>query len=220
VFNEMGCLAETGVTKDLPRGKVEFDVIVDDNIPCTYANVSIGQGVFPKLLSMASEPPLSRSAQTVDLLFPARASSPARERRPKWTNVDLLTWEKFEALMFDRWVDGVTRKLNPLFAHAHRLNDPNDEHLWDGYECTEEAFNLLWALGQEYSLISLWALFIWLVPRGLHPVVAVGVTNHTSSTPIALDTYRKVVNAAPRICASAVDELTRFWGTVTRKQGR
>lgn len=221
VFNEMGCIAATGVTKDLPRGRVEFDVIVDDitTTPhslyvceCKHWSRRIPQNIVHGFRTTVIEIGANRG-----FIITRAGFQPGAREAAKWTNIDLLTWEEFEVLMFDRWVDGVTWKLNPLFARAHRLNDPNNDHLWDGCDCTEEAFNQLWALGQKYSLIDLWDLFIWLKPVGLRAVVGVGVTDYSGSKPIRLDTYRKVVDAAPRICAGAVDELTRFWRTVKRK---
>jgi hypothetical protein len=221
VFNEMGCVAETGVTKELPRGRVEFDIIVDDvtTTPhslyvceCKHWSRRVPQYVVHGFRTTVIEIGANRGF----IISRAGFQSGAREAA-KWTNVDILTWEEFEGLMFDRWIDGVTRRLNPSFVHAHRLNNPNDERLWDGYEFTEEAFNRLWAIGQKHSLIDLWALFVWLHPGGLRPIVAVGTKDYSGPAPTVLDTYRKVVTAAPRICASAVEELTGFWKTVKRK---
>jgi len=50
----------------------------------------------------------------------------------------------------------------------------------------------------------------------LHQVVQLAVTDNIGGKPVALDTYRKVVDNAPRICDAAVEELTAFWSRMKR----
>ena len=39
----------------------------------------------------------------------------------RFTNIDLLGWRQFEDLMFERWLEGITRRLYPHFMWVHQL---------------------------------------------------------------------------------------------------
>jgi hypothetical protein len=48
-------------------------------------------------------------------------------------------------------------------------------------------------------------------------VVQFAVTDESGGgKPLVLDTYRKVVDNAPRICNTAYEELTAFWSRMKR----
>ena len=142
--------------------------------------------------------------------------SGAREAA-EFTNIDLLTWKEFEELMFDRWLQGATRTLNPLFARAHALMDNSDEDLWKDREYSSKDWEEWDRIGRRYPLITLWALFNWHSSVGLAAIPKVGVRDETANARPKLDTYRKVVDRAPHICQKAYDELSHFWSRIPRR---
>lgn len=99
----------------------------------------------------------------------------------KFTNIDLLSWTEFEGIMFDRWLEAATLRLNPLFKRAHALDDPNDADLWKGYQCNEEARKELHHLSTHYQLTTSWALLLWLSPGSLHEIVHLAVTDEAAA---------------------------------------
>jgi hypothetical protein len=134
----------------------------------------------------------------------------------KFTNIDLVSWRQFEQLIFDRWIDGVTKQLNPLFVAAHELMDPNNDELWNLRKCTEQSHDEWWKICQRYPLITLWALFHWHSRVGLRAIPSCHLTDEgvlsNNGGAVTLDTYRKIIDAAPQICLSARATLEKFWG--------
>ena len=133
-----------------------------------------------------------------------------------FTNIDLLSWRQFEQLIFDRWIDGVTKQLNPLFVAAHELMDPNNDELWNLRKCTEQSHDEWWKICQRYPLVTLWALFHWHSRVGLRAIPSYHLTDEgalsNNGGVVTLDTYRKIIDASPQICLSARATLEKFWG--------
>jgi Restriction endonuclease len=220
VFSEIGCKVHTGAKVDLPRGTVELDVFVRDittvphsNYVCECKNWSrrVPKSVVHSFRTVISELGANRGFLISRIGFQSGARDAAQ-----FTNIDLLSWRQFEELIFDRWIDGITQRLNPLFASAHVLMDPHDEDLWKLRECTEESWNEWTRICQRYPLITVWAGYHWHSHVGLEAIPSLRLTDDgvlsENRTPKVLDTYRKVVDAAPAICHRARQELEKFWG--------
>ena len=220
VFSEIGCQVEIGAKVDLPRGCVELDVFVQDITVVPHANYicecknwgrRVPKSVVHSFRTVVSELGAHRGFLISRSGFQSGAFDAA-----KFTNIDLLSWRQFEELIFDRWIDGITQQLDPQFVLGYELMDPANEKLWKLRECTEESYNEWFSMCTRYPLITLWALFQWHSHAGLEAIPSIHLTDQgvlsDNGNETILDTYRKVVDAAPQICRSARQELERFWG--------
>ncbi len=216
VFSEIGCRVDVDRTKQLPRGTVELDVVVRDTttVPhslyiceCKHWAKRVPKAVVHSFRTVVSELGANRGFLISRNGFQAGAREAAA-----FTNIDLLTWTEFEDLMFERWLAGVTCRLDPLFVRAHALMDPSDEDLWKGRECTSDSWKKWDRIAKRYPLITVWALFNWHSKVGLKAIPTIGIRDETTNfRPQVLDTYRKVVDRAPHICRAAYEELSTFW---------
>jgi len=220
VFSEIGCEVQTEVTVDLPRGNVELDVFVCDITVVPHANYiceckNWGKRV-PKSVVHSFRTVVSELGAHRGFLISRNGFQSGALDAAKFTNIDLVSWRQFEALIFDRWIDGITQRLNPLFVSAHELMDPTNEDLWNLRKCTEESYNEWFSICERYPLITLWALFHWHSNAGLKAIPSIRITDNgvlsDNGNETVLDTYRKVVDAAPKICHSARQTLEKFWG--------
>jgi hypothetical protein len=221
VFSEIGCHVVTNAKVDLPRGSVELDVFVRDTTTVPHSNYVCEcknwERRVPKSVVHSFRTVISEIGANRGLLISRRGFQSGAQEAAKFTNIDLLSWREFEDLMFDRWLEGITHRLNPLFVSAHALMDPNDLDLWKMRECTEESHNEWSGICERYPLVTVWALFHWHSHIGLGRIPSLKITDEgvlsKRRTPRALNTYRRIVDAAPLICRSACEELERFWGT-------
>jgi hypothetical protein len=225
VFSECGCEASCGVVATLPRGRVELDVFVRDRFTTPHSNYicecknwarPVSQSAVHSFRTVVTELGANRG-----FLISRDGFQPGAREAARFTNIDLLSWSEFEDLMFDRWITGITRRLDPLFAHAYELMADGDE-LWKLRECTEDAWNERERICQRYLLVIVWALYLWHSRAGLIAIPSLGIADDSSSGRgrKILDTYRKVVDAAPRICRRARRELEIFWGINPSKRQR
>lgn len=215
VFDECGCEASCGVTVKLPRGQVELDVFVRDRstaphsnyiCECKYWTRPVSQSAVHSFRTVVAELGANRG-----LLISRNGFQAGAREAAKFTNIDLLTWSEFEDLMFDRWVAGITRRLDPLFVSAYALM-ADGEDLWKLRECTEDAWNERERICHRHQLVIIWALFFWHSGAGFLPMPSLRVRdNSTGRRPRILNSYRKIVDAAPRICLHARRELEAFW---------
>jgi hypothetical protein len=223
VFTECGCNARSGVCVSLPRGRVELDVFVRDPYTapesiyvceCKHWTRAISQSAVHSFRTVVTELGANRG-----FLISRNGFQAGARKAAEFTNIELLSWSEFEQLMFDRWVDGMTRRLNPLFASAHQLMN-NDQELWKLRECTEDAWNECERICGRYPLVTIWALYLWHSRAGFTSIPSLGLSDggvvSKDGKPIILDTYRKIVDAAPVICRRARRELEGFWGISPR----
>jgi hypothetical protein len=133
----------------------------------------------------------------------------------RFTNIDLMSWREFEAVIFDRWIAGITRKLNPLFAQAYILMNPSNENLWKLRECTAGSYEEWDEICRRYSLVGVWALMKSFTDNVLLRLPSIGLTDHGMlvgvENQITFNTYRKIVDFAPALCRIANAELATFW---------
>jgi hypothetical protein len=217
VFSECGSEASSGVTVDLPRGRVELDVFVRDRsttphsnyiCECKYWARPVSQSAVHSFRTVVTELGANRG-----LLISRNGFQAGARKAAQFTNIDLLTWSEFEDLMFDRWIEGITNRLNPLFKLAFQLMD-NEQDLWKLRDCTEHAWNEWEAICNRYPLVTIWALFLWHSRAGFAAIPSMRLTDPaiaSSRRPVVLDSYRKIVDAAPGICLRARRELEAFW---------
>jgi hypothetical protein len=152
------------------------------------------------------------------LLISRNGFQPGAREAAKFTNIDLLTWSEFEELMFERWIGATTRRLDPLFRWAFQLMD-GEQELWNLRQCTEAAWNEWERICARYTLVTIWALYLWHSKAGFIAIPSLKITHRLISNgqPLILDTYRKIVDRAPAICREARSELEKFWGITARK---
>jgi hypothetical protein len=219
VFVESGCEARSGAAVRLPRGGVELDAFVRDPsttphstyvCECKNWTRAVLQSAVHSFRTVVSELGANRG-----FLISRNGFQAGARKAAEFTNIELLSWSEFEQLMFDRWIEGITRRLNPLFASAHQLMD-NDDDLWKLRECTEDAWNEWERICGRYPLVTIWALYLWHSRAGFISIPSLrlndGGVAWRDRKPITLDTYRKIVDAAPVICNRARRELETFWG--------
>jgi hypothetical protein len=131
-----------------------------------------------------------------------------------FTNIDLLTWDEFEALMFDRWLGGFTDALRPLLTYASALINTSDEELWKRIVCTDSSWQELQEITSKHQLILLWRLFS-MSAEGRSPnwiteaIVELGPESAIDGKPI--DTFRRLADLLESSCRLAIGELERFW---------
>lgn len=220
VFSEMGCQVQVGTTVKLPRGTVELDVMVRDTstVPhslyvCECKNWAkrIPKSIVHSFRTVVSELGANRGF----LISRNGVQSGAREAA-EFTNIDLMSWRQFENIMFDRWLMGITRQLDPLFAWAYVLMDSEDEGLWQLREFTEDSYEEWSRICRRYPLVTVWSLCHWYSKIGLRSMPSFHLTDHRvlsdGKEEMFLDTYRKIVSSAPAICRLARQELCEFWG--------
>jgi hypothetical protein len=230
IFSEIGCQVHTAAKVNLPRGNVELDVFVVDvaMVPpanyvceCKHWSRRVPKSVVHGFRTVVSE----LGAHRGFLISRNGFQSGAREA-VRFTNIDLMSWRELEELLFDRWLAGVTRQLDPFFAAAYELMDPNNEALWDKRNCTDESYSAWETICKRYPLVTLWALYHWYSNVGLMGIPSHSLTDEgmfsLDRTPTSLDTIRKVVDAAPKICFKARQELELFWGItpISRQKAR
>lgn len=220
VFTEIGCEVQTDVEVKLPRGTVELDVFVRDITVVPNANYiceckNWGRRV-PKSVVHGFRTVVSELGAHRGFLISKNGFQSGAIEAAKFTNIDLVSWRQFEDLIFDRWIEGVTKTLDPLFVAAFELMDHENEDLWKLRKCTDESYNEWFKICQRHSLVTLWALFHWHSNLGLKSIPSYHTTDEgvlsNDGNVVVLDTYRKVVDAAPGICLSARRTLEEFWG--------
>jgi hypothetical protein len=220
VFSEMGCQVQVGATVRLARGTVDLDVLVRDTttVPhslyvCECKNWArrIPKSVVHSFRTVVSEIGANRG-----FLISRNGAQPGALEAAKFTNVVLMSWRHFEDIMFDRWLEGVTHQLDPLFSWAYELMDPEAEELWKLRECTAESFEEWHLICRRYPLLTVWNLSHSFPNVDLRFMPTLRLTDQgvlSGGTQVmVLDTYRKIVDSAPAICHSARKELCRFWG--------
>lgn len=228
VFSEMGCQADVGVTVVLPRGKVQLDVAVRDTSTAPHSlyvcECKHWRNRIPKSTVHAFRTVVSELGANRGFLISRNGFQDGAKEAAQFTNIDLMSWREFEELMFDRWIEGITRRLNPLFAQAHILMDPNDETLWQMRQCTDKSYEEWSRICARYPLITIWILCNVFSRVGMYGIPSRTLTDGGVLSPsgekTTLDTYRKVVGAAPEICRLARDELCHFWGLPPDEQKR
>jgi hypothetical protein len=219
VFAECGCEVRSEFSVSLPRGRVELDVFVRDlsttphsTYVCECKNWAraVSQSAIHSFRTVVSEIGANRG-----FLISRNGFQAGARKAAEFTNIELLSWSEFEHLMFDRWIDGITRQLNPLFASAFQPMD-NEQDLWKRRECTEDAWKEWERICGRYQLVTVWALLVWHSRAGLISIPSIHLTDGGVVSPngksTILDTHRKVVDAAPIICHQARQELEKFWG--------
>jgi hypothetical protein len=126
-FAEIGCDVEIGKTKNLARGKAELDVVINDPTTtprslyvCECKNWArrVPKSVVHSFRTVVSDLGAHRGL----LISRERFQSGAIEAA-EFTNIDLLDWEEFESMMFDRWLAGVASRLKRVFEPVATLVD-------------------------------------------------------------------------------------------------
>lgn len=228
VFSELGCDVTLEKTVHLPRGSVALDIVVRDKstaphslyvCECKHWSKRVPKSVVHGFRTVVSELGANRG-----FLIAGNGFQVGSIEAAEFTNIDLLTWRQFEELMFDRWLAAITRKLHRFFHRVAPLMDPTDESLWKLRECTEESYEEWQSICRRYQLITVWTVCHELCSVGLPAIPRLGLTvdtmNSSGSTPLVLNTYRRVVDAAPGVCRAAYSELSRFWGLNHGHEGR
>jgi len=139
----------------------------------------------------------------------------------RFTNIDLMSWSEFEDLIFDRWVAGVARSLDPLFVQAYELMNPSDEGLWNLRECTADSYEEWDQIARRYPLIGVWTLMRSFSNNPLIRIPSIGLTDHGMlvgiDNEVTFNSYRKIVDFAPTLCRVARTELEAFWRLLPAK---
>jgi hypothetical protein len=169
VFSECGCEASCGVTVNLPRGRVELDVVVRDPFATPHSNYICECKNWARPVSRSTvhgfRTVVTELGANRGLLISRNGFQAGAREAAQFTNIDLLSWSEFEDLMFNRWIAGITRRLDPLFASAYELMG-DDDNLWKLRECTEETWNERGATVPALHAYShLGALFVALAGR-------------------------------------------------------
>lgn len=220
VFSEIGCDVAVEHEVSLPRGKVEVDVIVTDKETAPYSlyvcECKNWKKRVPKSVVHSFRTVVNEIGANRGLLISRHGFQEGAHEAARFTNVDLLSWREFEALLFDRWVKGITATLDPLFYRAFCLMDPNNEDLWNEREFSEALYNEWHDIGTKYQLIFLWSLCHWHSDMGIPGVLNIKANDKGVLTnggePIVFDSYRKLIEHAPALCEAAYIELQEFWG--------
>jgi hypothetical protein len=219
-FSEIGCQVHTAAKVNLPRGSVDLDVFVVDCTTVPHANYvceckNWGRRI-PKSVVHGFRTVVSELGAHRGFLISRNGFQSGAREAARFTNIDLVNWRQFQELLFDRWLEGVTHRLNPLFISAHELMDPNNVGLWKLRECTEASYTEWNTICKRYPVVTLWALSHWHSHVGIQGIPSHRLTDEgvlsDDGTPLVLDTFRKVVDAAPRICLMARQQLEWFWG--------
>jgi Restriction endonuclease len=218
VFREMGCRVATQKERDLPRGKVTVDVVVRDTttVPhslyiceCKHWRRKVSQSEIHAFRTVVLEAGANRG-----FLITRSGFQPAALAAAEFTNIDLLTWDQFESLMFDRWLEGVVRDVRPALVYAAKLISCSDDELWDRIGCTEESWHELERLTDGHQFALLWSIFE-LASKGHKPsqmaeaVVGFGPLSPMDGKPI--DTFRRFASQALPSSFRAIAELEAFW---------
>ncbi len=220
-FEEMGCEVEIEKKIALPRGEVEIDVFVVDSdtqpvstyiCECKHWNRRVSQDRVHAFRTVVSETGANRGILVSKSGYQRGAYASAN-----FTNIDLLTWRKFEELFFDRWLHAVSSNLVPHFLSAYELMDPVSDDLWKGRTCTDELFQEWDHISRRYQLIIIWALHNLEYGLGIGSLSDFDLTDDgvlQLAEPVTLDTHRRIVTYAPAICDAARRELEDFWARV------
>lgn len=221
VFKEIGCNVETDAEVKLARDVVNLDVFVRDVTTVPHANYVCEckhwSRRIPKSTVHSFRTVMQDLGANHGFIISRNGFQAGAREVARFTNVDLLSWHEFEEMMFDRWLARVTERLDPLFLTAFELMDDEQvEELWKVKECTEESYNEWSGICQRHQLVTAWALLQWHYPRGIGSIASIGFSDdgilEHKDGPIVLNTYRKVVDAAPFICNHARRVLEQFWG--------
>lgn len=220
VFREMGCVTAINKTIGTPRGAVEVDVAVRDEtvVPqalylceCKHWAKAVSQSEIHAFRTVVLEVGANRGIMISKSGFQRGAVEAA-----KFTNIDLLTWDEFEAMMFGKWLDTSLRRVKPLLDHAAALITSDNEELWKVRECTEEGWNELDRLTQKHRLPLYWRLFTLAHPTAplqRHAESILSMEGVSDDSPARrMDTHRKLMDGIVPRCLAAIAALENFWG--------
>jgi Restriction endonuclease len=215
VFTEVGCEVAIEKRVELSRGCATLDVVVEDRrvappslyiCECKYWNKRVPKSVVHAFRAVVSDLGANRG-----LLISAKGFQAGANEAARFTNVDLLTWQQFEDLMFDRWYAAITFRLHRLFGQVFPLMDPSNENLWKLREFTGESYEEWDRICRRYPLITIWVLSHEMSGVGLAGIPRHGLRVRNGTAVTVLDSYRRIVDAAPIVCRRAHTELSRFW---------
>lgn len=218
VFQEMGCSVATQKRLDLPRGSVTVDVAIRDQttVPhsfyiCECKNWSrrVSQSEIYAFRTVVHEAGANRG-----FLISSSGFQPGAMEAVEFTNIDLLTWEGFESLMFEKWLTGVVRAILPFLTYASKLLDCSDDELWKNVECNATSWKKLEDITEIYQLILPWKIFD-MSSDGRNPNWVVNaVVDMTAISPIdgrPVNTFRRFADQAGPSALRAIVQLEEFW---------
>lgn len=116
VFLEIGCFAETGKTIETVRGEVEIDVYVKDATKkpemiyfceCKNWNTPVPQTVIHAFQTV-----VSNYGAHLGYIISKKGFQRGAYNATKNSNVQLLTWTKFQEMYFDTWKSAMFKKLS------------------------------------------------------------------------------------------------------------
>jgi len=128
LFSELGCRAEVGVKVKLVRGTKEIDVFVDDPasapphryvIECKLWKARVDQETVHAFRTVVADCGAHRGY----IVSKAGFQSGAFEAAEK-TNVDLVTFDELQKLLFDRWRISIAALHMPYADRLFRYWDP------------------------------------------------------------------------------------------------
>lgn len=219
LFREMGCEAQTSHSVVLPRGSVALDVYVNDRVlsppavyvlECKHWSRPVPKAVVHAFRTVLTECGAHRGFIISTLGFQSGARDAA-----KHTNVDLLSWSELQALFFDRWLLSSTHTYHERVRNLRRLmafpedEDLSDNELWEGRECSEEAFSELVAMRERYAPLLAWSV-VTMGALSIEKYLELGFKIGLRNAPAKFTTYRTLVNWFPVLCGQAERRLEKF----------
>jgi hypothetical protein len=126
ILSECGCQTERGKRVDLPRGTVDLDVYARDmtrepNLTIVCECKHWGTAV-PKHVVHAFRTVVDEVGAHVGFIISARGFQRGAIDAARNTNIELLSWDEFQARFFDRWFEAMRVKLaavaDEIFAYS------------------------------------------------------------------------------------------------------
>jgi len=216
LFSEIGCDVRVGEKVKLVRGKKEIDVLVRDRqtspasdylCECKFWSKPIPQEVIHSFRTVVSDFGAHRGFIISRAGFQAGAKEAAAE-----TNLDLVTFEEFQSLFFDRWRIAMGRKyrpyadrLFPYWDYPGRMPRIKWEKLHvDRQQLLVEAYRPLLRIGPLFEMEG----YIWNLPMTLPSVDDKGNQDGT----ITLATYRQMYDFIDRHKDVALKQFQVLYG--------
>ncbi|GAL01259.1 hypothetical protein JCM19314_703 [Nonlabens ulvanivorans] len=130
ILIQCGFKSETEKTTETARGKVELDVYAEETIKsrkysivceCKYWKSNIPQNVIHGFRTIVNDLGCNIGYVITTSDFQSGSVSTS-----EYSNVELLTWESFQALFFESWYETyfspqITQRLNPMLTYSEPI---------------------------------------------------------------------------------------------------
>ena len=150
ILEECGSIAERSKNLVLPRGTVTVDVHAVDKTrepsliiicECKHWRTRVSQSVVHAFRTVVAE-----SGAHLGLLISVRGFQSGAVNASASSNVELLSWDEFQARFYERWFESMTKKLAPaadeVFEYSDYFHDRTSSVLNQIPARVEELFDL------------------------------------------------------------------------------